>query len=481
MKVQAAHHIERQVILLAAPDQAVAQTAQARIAALWGEPAWLAQLDDLFSELAPAGTHLYAEAIHLDLGGLDMAQLEGQFTARLTEALRQQLTEAAAQARFYGEAKPSPSQLAGSAVQYKSPSQLLWEAFAHFLVNGQLPFYTDWGNFATFTDDFVQQALQFNADEKLAMRALLLKNPIACLRYARYLGEARVWASLAALAPDVAVVSLATRCWAQMVTLVMNKPQLRDEWLVFLIERALANQNPTLEALEIFLAENLLSLPPNFTPTGWATIRFQSHNVGQPHSEDEISPALLTERLAEAAEILGNLSTTEEVHYLPNAGLVVLHPFFAACFTTCGWLAEDHFKDDLSREKAIRLLHFLATGEPAAAEYALTLPKVLCGAPLYWPLESEIVLTANELAEGVALLEAAIGHWSALKNTSPEGLREGFLQREGRLAREMGGWVLTVEQKAQDVLLGRLPYGWGLGLIRLPWLAENLRIEWVYG
>ena len=48
------------------------------------------------------------------------------------------------------------------------------------------------------------------------------------------------------------------------------------------------------------------------------------------------------------------------------------------------------------------------------------------------PIDANIEFTQSELNEANCLLLAAIAMGS-LKGTSPEGLREGFLQRSGKL------------------------------------------------
>ena len=87
-------------------------------------------------------------------------------------------------------------------------------------------------------------------------------------------------------------------------------------------------------------------------------------------------------------------------------------------------------------------------------------------------------LSAAELEEAAALLEAVIQHWEALRNTSADGLRGTFLVRPGKVTlREDGDWWLQVESKSYDILLDQLP--WGIGMIKLPWMQRMLRVEWV--
>ncbi|NET37776.1 MAG: hypothetical protein F6K19_38180, partial [Cyanothece sp. SIO1E1] len=140
-------------------------------------------------------------------------------------------------------------------------------------------------------------------------------------------------------------------------------------------------------------------------------------------------------------------------------------------------LAENNFRHEYAQQVAIALLHYLATGQTGVPEYALVLPKLLCGWPLNEPVLSGLALPEAALAEGENLLQTVINYWDVLKNTSPDGLREGFLQRQGKLTRtDMDDWKLRVEQQSIDILLGRLP--WGLSMVKLPWMMDILVVEW---
>lgn len=94
----------------------------------------------------------------------------------------------------------------------------------------------------------------------------------------------------------------------------------------------------------------------------------------------------------------------------------------------------------------------------------------------------EVLQPVRELPSGVKeecelLLQELIHHWSILKNTSITGLRETFLQRNGKISPVDKGWLLNVEQKGVDVLLNSLP--WGIGVIKLPWNATTIFVEWI--
>ena len=74
------------------------------------------------------------------------------------------------------------------------------------------------------------------------------------------------------------------------------------------------------------------------------------------------------------------------------------------------------------------------------------------------------------------MLEAVIEQWPVLKNTSIAGLREAFLQRNGKLFSKNDKLHLQVEASTLDVLLDQLP--WNLSMIKLPWMKGLLRVDW---
>lgn len=166
----------------------------------------------------------------------------------------------------------------------------------------------------------------------------------------------------------------------------------------------------------------------------------------------------------------------EEGIFIVNAGTVLLHPFLKSLFNRLELITGDVFIDDHAQETSLYLIHYLSTGQIEAKEFELTLAKVLCGYPLEKPVEPAGTLSLEFLREADILLEAAIGLWEILKNTSVAGLREGFLLRPGKLFSRNGNLYLQVEKSSIDVLLDSLP--WTLNMIMLPWMKDILRVEW---
>jgi hypothetical protein len=195
-------------------------------------------------------------------------------------------------------------------------------------------------------------------------------------------------------------------------------------------------------------------------------------NTAQERSAEAFSPSPTISPEQVSAE--KNLTdTVGEGIYINNAGLVLLHPFLPQFFGALDIAEEEQL---LRPERALCLLHFLATGQDIAPEYELMLPKILCNIPLDMPVEADVKLTDKEQEEAAALLTAVIEHWEALRNTSPDGLRGTFLARSGKISLRGEDLLLQVEPQTWDILLEQLP--WGISMIRLPWMDRMLWVEW---
>ena len=160
-------------------------------------------------------------------------------------------------------------------------------------------------------------------------------------------------------------------------------------------------------------------------------------------------------------------------YFIHNAGLVLIAPFLPVLFETTGVATK---KDLKNPGKALAFLAALDLGTRGTQSADQTLYKLLCGLPLEEALPPKVKLTKRDKTSAEELLKEAIGHWKALKNTSPDGLRTGFFWREGIITKKDNGWLLKVETRAQDILLGSLP--WGIGVIKLPWMDEPLHVDW---
>lgn len=220
---------------------------------------------------------------------------------------------------------------------------------------------------------------------------------------------------------------------------------------------------------EDFLLHRILADKINDLPTKDSTKR-----------NDETSTIIIeteqTKKPAEQKLFLEKqqLKKKQEGIYIENAGLVLLAPFIPRFFGILGIVENNSFN---SKDLALALLQWLVTGKELYAEFDLVLPKIICGMEPEDPVIIIAHLPQGFKKEGEILLQSVIEHWSILKNTSIEGLRESFLQREGKLSFQQNEWLLQVEQKPYDMLLEHLP--WNISMTRLSWMPYLLRTEWI--
>jgi hypothetical protein len=227
--------------------------------------------------------------------------------------------------------------------------------------------------------------------------------------------------------------------------------------------------------LAVRQSERRADQPPLTKNKIWQAV-FMS--VARGETEVDVEKILQSSEKVKSQPVLSSPNKNiEEGLFCKYAGLVLLHPFFKHLFNHLQLIHDGVFINKSSREKAIILLYFIATGRTDAEDHELVVPKILCGLPLHEVTgEDAFMLTAGEKEEALNMMYAAIEQWPILQNTSPDGLREGFLTRAGKVVIKDTGVVFTVESNAIDVLLDHLP--WNLSLIRLPWLNELIRVEW---
>lgn len=222
----------------------------------------------------------------------------------------------------------------------------------------------------------------------------------------------------------------------------------------------------------------LLPLIENEFPSSAAAIR-QHVAAGLreppgPTKEQDISA------MATATDVpAGDLQRTDTSHYITNAGLVLAYPFIAPLWQSMGFLDDTQQLFPTAKGKAATSLHYLVYESPILTdESELPLNKVLAGIqPTTFVDPSLFEPTAQVHHELETLLKALIDHWGVLRNTTVAGLRETFLQRAGKLTwQQPTGWLLQVDSSGVDVLLAHLP--WSIGIIKLPWMDDILRVEW---
>lgn len=163
--------------------------------------------------------------------------------------------------------------------------------------------------------------------------------------------------------------------------------------------------------------------------------------------------------------------------FIQNAGLVLLNPYLQMLLDRMELIEGKNFKSESEQNQAALIIQYLVTSEFSSMENELVFNKLLCNIPLEKPIPTEFILDKNQIELCDGLLNAIIQNWSALKNTSIQGLRESFLNRNGKLTKkENGDWHLQVESKSFDILLQSLP--WAISIIKLPWMENKIMVDW---
>lgn len=202
------------------------------------------------------------------------------------------------------------------------------------------------------------------------------------------------------------------------------------------------------------------------------------------NSNDELTDQIFSESKSKKSfspEIkkfpFAKVETIEQI-YIQNAGLALVWPYLPALFKEQKLLTEkQQFKNFESQLLAIAATHYIVYGGyEDVAEYEMGFNKLICGLDLETPIP-----ILNTIPEFIAktcdeMLTEAVQNWTALKNSTINGLRTTFLQREGKLSKASNGWKLYVDRLPFDVLMERLP--WSIAVAVLPWSSKMIYVEW---
>lgn len=166
----------------------------------------------------------------------------------------------------------------------------------------------------------------------------------------------------------------------------------------------------------------------------------------------------------------------EDALLIHNAGLVILAPFLPRYFSKLNMLEDGIFKDAEAAMRGVLLLEYLVSGRTEVPEHELVFNKVLCGVEIAQPVLGFIELSEAEETISQQILEAVLGNWDKMSNSTVENLRGSFLMRGGLLLEKEEHWSLTVESVAYDILLNYLP--WTISVTNLPWVTKRIETEW---
>jgi hypothetical protein len=452
-------------------------------------------LQQAFDDLGLGANVLQIAKLEIDLGDINSGNFEREFTEKCTQAVRRAVQEAHATARWTGNVvTASATNLPMIASLIKGEVHLL-EAFRQFLLTGRLPASLHRKNQAEL-DELWDDLLATSKDKVIALLASYSPNFGRILpRLVRQFRPA--W--IAKLINDLRLKNVIEQEITSEKKLAEQSTHLKQEvtrgnhlpWWRALPASVQAtilaaakehfqrdfwslDKDRQLTVLEVIIA-SLLTAPGKLELTELKRDldrTFFSSGSTQPKGDQSLKKVDNSSQ----KKALEKIATEEDHLYVTGAGIVIIHPFLPKLLEHLGWIKNGEWVSQQLQERALHLLAYLTAGEQSASEHEMLLAKILCGYPLDQLVDRFIELTPEEKSAADELLTAVVSHWKALGNSSPEALRQTFLQRDGVLNIRPNGYLLRVERKSPDVLLEKLP--WGIGLLHFPWLTEKITVEW---
>jgi hypothetical protein len=480
MRTENLHIIQKQTIEIEFENIDDSFGVQDRVAQVFYEtlqPRMEILLDEMFGK----DKFVSIDKLEIDCGLLSMENWEEEFTKQAIQKLQIELIE---------EKRKTVN---GKELKENAAS----ETFFFFLENGFLPW-----NKRISTISELEQLIKVEDEFIIRLKKLILQKLNVAKRLAFQFSEEFVAKIIAVFTENrkqeteslLAITEKVNAMESVLLSQDRNQKQLINETILTVF----ASENYKIRELEFFTF--LLSKVENNdnlkSETGEIIRKLRAQPEKQNLEKEEIlTESALIQRQEKASEkpdepiSLENqepgtrnqkpiLETTKpsDTIYINNAGLVLLHPFLPALFSHLKLIEENAWIDEAAVYKAILATQFMVTGKDETEEFDLVLNKILCGFESDEVVPTTIKLDEETKTECENLLKAVITHWEVLRNTSIDGLREAFLQRNGKLSKVDGGWLLQVEQKAIDILLNHLP--WGIGIIKLPWMNEMIHVDW---
>lgn len=469
------HRIRRQVLDLELPREEGAIALQRQAGRVFQEKV-LPKLDELFSRIAPADRIVRIDFLEIDLGNIGASNWEKQFVERCIDHISKQVTQRAFEA----------GSSVNTGVQTLSAEDNALTVFHFFLQMGALPWYAK-GLKLIELENLLHEAVSKQAGVfSVTILPLLQKHPGAFQRLVWQFSlpfSIEVIETALRLAPGWVEHALQIR---QSQTGRVMEKQNRLHFLQTLLSapEAVLTQPPGAAIVTQFFSGKALEVaaPEPVRVKGAAPAAEEVPGTARAETEVEL-PVARPKAAVTVAQQPGKpkgtrLAADPEGVFVEHAGLVLLGVYLPAFFSELQLVAAGAFHSIEHQHRAIHLLHFLATGLENPEEPVLVLPKILCGLELEEPVPLELELSDFEKSEALDLLKAVVQNWPALKNTSPEGLQEGFLRRSGHLlwSDTHVAWILRPERLGLDMLLERLP--WSISVIKMPWMQGMVQVEW---
>lgn len=453
-------------------------------------------------------THLYIDKLSIDIGTLNSKNWENEFIDKALREIRIKILEewsAAGGSIYQKEARNKPQssdsvnnslEKKASNIDRRSVSSLVSD-LNNFLTSGTFSWKFSTISIAQFEETYISVLKEIQADfyeVQLEIYKTLVFSEYALTRLQNQFSSDFIAFLMGSLPMQEAYDDL------QKANLSLNKNSFKEIQVLLVLwygyqnkiiritefENAVIEKNifKTIHS-KLFKSNEETGLLINEQTVIEALMHLKSVDGDEKKETDKeiqskVKKAINLEVKSEAKkDLLKDLEKSDfrNEYFISNSGLVLLHPYLPSFFNKLEYISENNeWKNEKSRIKAVLITEYLVSGEERFDEHKLILNKILCGMPLELPLESEFIPNENERLLSRQLLEAVISNWSALKNTSVEGLQNTFLKRNGKLEMKNDNWAMTVEQKAWDILLAQLP--WGIGIVKSPWMDNLIHVSW---
>ncbi len=454
------HIIQKLSVEVNVPDLAMARRIHNNIGTFLQDKV-LPAVEIQINELIKKEEYYRLENLSVDMSFDNENDLENLLPAALTSALIKQAVESS-QKNVVDKSKNISNQGLGTGsettvFEKKTEEEKAWEPFIGFLQTGRLPWYSSAHVF--MEEKQLLNFLQNNNKERSGLKNILTDQSSATDRLVKQFSHDFIF-QLAEIVFGISIVDY----WKR-IKQIIHAAEIQNKNLI---------GNRIISRLFTIITENNLQ---NIS----AEQRLESYikEISTRPVDTKSSIQVSDIKRIKPEKRKKQFSTeVESGIYVQNAGLVLLHPFLLYFFKEFELLDDaESFKDVETRDTAIHLLHYLATAKEQSFEYDLLMEKFLCGLDLDEPVERFVILTEKMKNECTHLLEAVIHHWKVLKNTSYDGLREGFLQRNGKLSLTAYQHRLVVESGTIDILLNQLP--WNYSIIQLPWMQQVFYVDWL--
>ena len=485
--IEQGHIIKKQIIELQLSSQQGAFEVQSEVSRIYRSKV-IPLIEALCNQLSDEQTIVRIDSLEIDLGNININNLEQELVEKIEEYIKQHL--------------PEKKKSSNSHVYSQSTSQL--ELLIYFLQTGMRPWWAKtlskqelidyFDRLITTSPNQIHPILWHSFQDEKQLKRLIYQFPDATLLKIIHLFYPSLIQFIANYNSDIIELCKKIEILRNIPENMARLERWRGIFLSLFFESNIKREKKQI------IKESLLYISTSFNlnyldlvnqiqkiverfriegksfkselPKLLSQIVFSSQSEKKVEDQNLI---IYSQNFTNYQPSIESFSDSDEI-YIQNSGLILLWPFLNRFFEEVGLLQENNFINLSSVERAVLLLQYLADASSAPPEHILPLNKLLCGIELLEPVETNWKITEQERSECENLLCAVIQHWSILKNTSIEGLRKAFLQRKGVLRIIDGSLLLQVERETYDVLLDKIP--WSIGIIKFPWMNEALSVEW---